>query len=278
MKIFDPYIRSGTQSEADLKNLHYFGVQEVVTTAHGGHHFETAADLIEYFEFLVDDECRRLRRCQLQPHVGLGVVPDAQPRRAHPEVWTALERMLDETSVVALGEVGVWRDEEAHWELFRRQVRIADRVGPMPILVTPPRRLKVNLTYKMMNWLERYGYPPSKVVMGGLDERMIKNVIDSGFCAGCPVGAARNEPREIAGLLAELAGDDAGAERILLTAALRSSGGDLLGIPKTIEALQQEGVDDATIQQLVYNNASRLFGTASSREASDSPGGRDETD
>lgn len=259
MKIFDPHIRSRTQSDDDLKNLHYFGTDEVVTVAHGGQEFETAADLVEYFEILVDDECDRLRRCQLSPHVALGVVPDARPRRAHPEVWPALERLLAHPSVVALGEVGVWEDTKAHWELFERQIDMARRLGPMPVVVVPPKKLKINLSYKMMNWLEKSGYPPSQVVMTSLDERMVENVVESGFCAGFPVGSARNDPREAGKLLHEVLGRVDAADRILLTSALRSSGGDLLGVPKCIESLQQAGVDDAVIAGMVHENASRLF-------------------
>lgn len=260
MKIFDPYIRTRTQSDDDLKNLHYFGTRQVVTTAYGGQHFETAADLIEFFELLMGEECRRLRRCSLTPHVALGVAPDARPRRAHPEIWDELASFLTRRSVVALGEVGVWIDEEDHWELFERQVRIARNIGPLPILVTPPEQLKITLTYKMMTRLEKIGYPPSMVVMTGIDERLLGNVVESGFCAGVPVGSTFNEPRRLGHHISEVVDRVGGADRILLTTALRSSGGDLLGIPKAIEALEALGVDEATIRGFVHDNAHRLFG------------------
>lgn len=265
MKIFDPYIRSRTQSEDDLKNLRYFGTEQVVTTAHGGQSFETTGDISEYFERLVGEECERLRRCDLEPHVALGVVPDARPRRAHPGVWPVLEEMLQRPPVVALGEVGVWRDEDDHWELFERQIRMARRVGPLPVLVTPPDRLKVTMTYKMMNWLDKQGYPTSLVVMTCVDEQLLENVVESGFCAGLPVGSASNDPREIGELIGEVTSRVEAADRILLTSALRSSGGDLLGVPKSIESLQEAGVDDEAIDQMVYANAARLFGDDTSQ-------------
>ena len=259
MKIFDPYIRSQTQSDDDLKNLHYFGTEEVVTTAYGAQTFETAADLIAYFEFLLGEEYRRLRRCDLRGRVALGVVPDARPRRAHYEVWDALPELLQRDSVVAMGEIGVWEDSAAQWELFERQVRIAREIGPIPLLVTPPKTLKITMTYKMMNWLEKFGYPPSLVMMNYLDERLVENVVESGFCAGYPVGITSNEPRQVGRNIAGLLERVDRADKILLTAALRSNGGDLLGVPKTIVALQDEGVTDADIQKMVYDNAARLF-------------------
>lgn len=259
MKIFDPHIRSQTQSDDDLKNLHYFGTETVLTTAYGGRQFETATELAEYFEFLIGEECRRLQRCQLRARVALGVVPDARPRRAHHEIWQLLAEMLQREQVAALGEIGVWEDRSDHWELFQRQIRIAQDVGPVPLVVTPPSELKITLTYKMMMRLEKIGYPPSLVIMNYLDERLVENVIESGFCAGYPVGATSNDPRRTGRFLADVLGRVDGADRILLTAALRGSGGDVLGVPKAIDSLQEQGVSQSDIQQLVYDNAARLF-------------------
>ena len=261
MKIFDPHIHTPTQSDDDLENLRYFGTEKVVTTAYGGRSHQTATELIDYFEELVGDECRRLRRHGLDPHVALGVDPEARPRRAHPEVWDALAAMLERRGVVALGEIGVWEDRDDQWELFRRQVRIARRVGPLPILVTPPEKLKITLTYKMMNWLESSGYPTSLVVVTSLDERLLENVVESGFCVGYPVGSATNDPRRVGPHIREVLRRVEGGDKIMLSTALRSSGGDLLGVPKTIEALDEAGVDEGIIRQMVYANAVRLFET-----------------
>ena len=261
MKIFDPYIRSRTQSDDDLKNLRYFGTTEVVTTAHGGRSFETAEDLIAYFEVLVGEECRRLRRCGLSPHVALGVLPSSRPRRAHYEVWEELEKLLGHSAVVALGAVGVWEDIDDHWELFERQIRIAHKVGPIPLVVTPPRELKITLTYKMMNWLERQSYPPSLVVMNRLDERLLENVVESGFCAGYPVGASSNDPRQAGVDIAEVLRRIGGADKIMLTTALRRQSGDVLGVIKSVKVLRQQGVSEKDIRQMTYDNAAHLFGT-----------------
>lgn len=266
LKIFDPHIRSRTQSDDDLKNLHYFGTDQVLTTAFDAQPFETAAELIQYFEFLIDEECARLRRCGLNPTVAIGVVPDARPRRAHYEVWDALASLIGRAKVVAVGEIGVWKDDRQHWELFQRQVRIAHEAGPLPLVVTPPTDLKITLTYKMMTWLKKFGYPPSLVMMSGLDERLVKNVVESGFCAGIPVGAGSNAPRQMGDFLARLLADVAGADNILLTTALRSAGGDVLGVPKTIVALREAGVSDAQIAKMVCQNAERLFGAVAGDE------------
>lgn len=259
MKIFDAQLRSDVCSDADLQNLHYFETERVITTAHAARHFERAEDLLEYFDGLTSDEYARLERAGLEPHVALGVLPDARPRRAHFEVWRELPFLLEQPEVVAVGEVGAWADEEEHWELFERQIRIAYEAGPMPVIATPPADLRVNMTYKMMQRIEKIGLSPDLVLMNRLDERLIETVVRDGFVAGVSVGSSDLEPREAARVLEETIDRLGSAERIVLDSSMRAGGSDVLSIPKTVVALQDRGVDTRTIERLVYGNAKSLF-------------------
>lgn len=265
MKIFDAHIRSDTRSDTDLKNLHYFETERVVSTAHTPRGFERAEDLLAYFETLMTDECARLRRCGLKPHIGLGVLPPARPRRTHYEVWSELPYLLADPQVVALGEIGAWEDTGGHWDLFERQVGLLVEGEPMPVICTPPSDLKVNMTYKMMHRIERLGLPVELAMMNRLDERLVETVLAEGFVAGVAVGSNNLEPRQAARLLAEVIERQGTAERIVLNSALRIGGADVLGIPKTIVALQDLGVSTRVIEKLVYGNAMALFVTEERR-------------
>lgn len=275
MKIFDAQIRSDMCSNADLQNLHYFDTERVLTCAHAPRHFERAEDLLGYFDALMDEESRRLARSGLKAHIALGVLPSAVPRRAHFEVWRALPRLLAKPQVVALGEIGAWADEAGQWELFERQLKIArDFAGedfspgraskdtpaaPMPVVCTPPEDLRVNMTFKMMQRVEKLGISPESVLMNRLDERLIEAVVREGFVAGVSVGASNLDPRKSAQILANLIQTLGSAERIVLNSALRAGSSDILGIPKTVVALQELGVEAKAIQQLIYGNAMALF-------------------
>jgi predicted metal-dependent TIM-barrel fold hydrolase len=258
MPIFDPHVRTDVRSDDDLKNLAYFDTERVVTTAHPYQPFERAEDLLEYFEWLIDEECERIERCGLGAHAALGVLPEARPRRSHPEVWTAMPELLERDPVVAVGEIGAWKDEEAHWELFERQVRMA-RDHELPVVVTPPTGLKVNMTYKMMLRIESIGLPPKRAVMNYLDERMVEAVVRDGFVAGLAVGASDLPPSEAADIVVDVLEAVGDAKRIVLNSALRAAGSDVLCIPKTIAALQERGVGRDVIEQLVYDNSATLF-------------------
>lgn len=265
MKIFDAQIRSDICSEADLKNLEYFETERVLTTAHARREFERADDLLGYFDQLATDEVERLRRCGLIPHVALGVAPDMQPRRAHFEVWQELPHLLQQPEIVAVGEIGAWEDSEADWTLFDRQLDIASQVGQMPVICVPPPDLKVNMTYKMMQRIEKVGHGSNLCMMNRLDGRLVETVVEEGFIAGVSVGSQNVEPREGAEMLADAIETLGSAERIVLNSALRAGSVDILGIPKTIVALQDLGMETRVIEKLVYGNAMSLFLTEERR-------------
>lgn len=263
MKIFDAQIRSDTRTDDQLRNLHYFETERVVTSAHARAGFERADDLLAYFDELVTNETARLRRCGLIGHVALGVLPDARPRRVHYEVWRDLPFLLQDDAVVAVGEVGAWEDDADHWELFDRQVKIAIEAN-LPMIVRPPANLRVNMTYKMMSRLERLGADPSQCVMNHLDDRLVSTVVSEGFVAGIAVGYQHIEPRAAAVMIADALEATSDDERIILSSSLQRGAADILGIPKTIVSLGEADVPTATIERLAYGNAMRLFVTTSS--------------
>lgn len=258
MRIFDAHVRTDTRSDEDLKNLDYFDTERLLTTAHAYKPFERAEDILAYFEWLRTEECERVERCGLDAHVALGVLPDATPRRSHPEVWTRLPRLLVESPVVALGEIGAWEDTNPQWELFERQVDIA-RDLELPIIATPPKGLKANMTYKMMLRIERIGLQPHRVMMNYLDERLVETVVRDGFVAGIAVGSPNVEPREAARVIVEAVESVGHADRIVLNSALRTESADVLGIPKTASALEDLGMSTDVIDKLAYRNAAELF-------------------
>jgi predicted metal-dependent TIM-barrel fold hydrolase len=100
---------------------------------------------------------------------------------------------------------------------------------------------------------------PGLALMNRLDERLVETVVREGFVAGVSVGASNLNPRKAARLLADVIEKVGSSERIVLDSALRSGGSDILGIPKTIVALQELGVEHRTIERLAYGNAMALF-------------------
>lgn len=258
MKIFDAQIRSDTRSDDELRNLHYFETERVLTTAHALRPFETAADLLAYFDDLLGPEVDRLRRCELIPHLALGVLPDARPRRSHYEVWRELPALLRRAPVSAVGEIGAWEDVPAHWELFERQVKLADDAD-LPIVVTPPAVLHVNMTYKMMRRIDRLGFPADRCLINRLQDRVAQTAHTEGFVVGISVGSPNLAPRDAARIIVALAEERGSIDRVALNSSLRRGAADVLGVPKTIAALRDLGIRDDHLHSVAFGAAATLF-------------------
>lgn len=259
MKIFDAQMRSDTRTDDELRNLAYFDTELVVTTAHAARRFEDAAQLLNYFSGLLDGELNRIRRCGLDGGVALGMLPATRPRRAHPEVYRDLPELLHDERVLAVGEIGAWEDTEEHWELFDRQVRFAVEAG-LPIIVTPPSVLRVNMTYKMMARTGRLGLSPQRCMMNLLDGRLLDTVVEEGFTGGIAVGYRQIEPRQAAAIVrAVIERQPLAVNQILLNSSLRRGAADILGIPKTVVALGEAGVSTEQIEKLAFGNAEQFF-------------------
>lgn len=262
MRIFDAQIRSDSRTDDELKNLAYFGTEHALTTAHPRRAFENAADLLAYFAELVGDELDRLARCGIAARTALGLLPASVPRRAHPELWPALEQLLIDPRVAAVGEIGVWDDAKPQWALFERQARLALEAR-LPVVVTPPAELRVNMTYKMMDRLGQLGLPPHRCMMNLLDARVLPTVLEEGYTGGIAVGYGRTDPRAAARLLrATLERAPEALDQIVLCTSLRAGSADILGIPKTLVALAETGLDSTAVSALAYGNAERLFRSA----------------
>lgn len=262
MKIFDAQLRSDTRTDDELRNLAYFDTEYVVTTAHPAQAFEDADSLLAYFRHLIDSELERLRRCGLDGGVALGLLPKTRPRRAHPEVYSELPQLLADERVFAVGEIGAWVDNSSHWELFDRQIRFALDAN-LPVIVTPPSDLRVNMTYKMMARAQQLGMRPERCMMNLLDARLLETAVEEGFVGGIAVGYRHIEPREAASIVAGvLERVPAALDRIVLNSSLRRGAADILGIPKTVVALGEAGLSPAQIEKLAFENANRLFRTS----------------
>jgi predicted metal-dependent TIM-barrel fold hydrolase len=131
----------------------------------------------------------------------------------------------------------------------------------LPIVVTPPSDLKVNMTYKMMDRLVKMDFPCHRALMNHLDHRLVEPVVREGFCAGLSVGPLHVSPTDSAALVDSLLQSLGSVDRVVVNSSLQRGSGDILAIPKMVVALRERGVELAEIQRLVYDNAVLLYGT-----------------
>lgn len=257
LKFFDAQIRTVRRSVDDLRNLRYFGTSDVLSTAFDAQKFAVSSELLEFWDGLIDSEVERLLRCDISAQVALGMLPSARPLRSHHEVFEGLRVRLSHPKVCAVGEIGVWESTNAEWELFRQQVQLALELE-LPIVITPPDVMRVNLTYLMMKCLDSMDFPRHRTLFTRSCATTSMTLAEEGFGVGVIVGSFGMEPSTAAELISTLLAYD-NTSRIHVMSGMGDGPADVLGLPKLARELKDLKVDEEAIRQAMYENAFRLF-------------------
>ena len=261
MELFDPHIRSDARPDQDLDNLVYFDVRGGLITAHAPRPFVRAEDLITYWEWLLGPERERLARHGLRARVALGMPPRASPERASPGIWRALDGLLAREGAAAVGELSARSEEAGDWARLTRQLELAGR-HELPVVIVPPRQLRVTMTYKMMERVREVEVEPGRAIFSGLDVRQAEIALAEGFGAALRVGPLGVPPRQIASHVEALleAEPEAARARLMLTAGVRAGAADVLGLPGALQALRKHGIAEEDCRAACGGSARRLLG------------------
>ncbi len=255
MPFFDAQLRSDTRPDDDLRNLAYFGTTHAVITGNPDLVVQTADELIGYLIGVSTVERARLERMGIRTYTALGILAKQRPRRTHHEFWRELPRLLTTEGVVAVGEIGAWRDHASEWDVFGRQVEIASTLG-LPIIVTPPADLRVNMTFKMMKRLDDLGFPPNRVLFNHAEARTLEAILDGGYFASLTVGAYHLDGKTARELVQT---NEVFRDRMMLNSGLREGLADILSSAKTLEAMNSSELGPELISALTFNTAFDFF-------------------
>lgn len=259
MKIFDAHVYADDRPDADFSNLRWFDVERVLLCAHAPHSFQTAGELMAYFQHLLDVETVRVEQLGLDVHVALGIHPDAVPRRAHYELWRELPLLLEDPRVVALGEIGLVDATPREWSLVERQLRLlgesgVDKPAVFRLPTAADARTRRGAVAKLARLVDTHGVPRGNVLVQHVDWLTIDPVEEAGFYAGLTTGPLFLSVEDA--LRVAVHHD---RRRLVAGSALRSGGADVLALPKLAVALGEAGIPRAEIERIVYGNAMRLF-------------------
>lgn len=259
MKIFDAHVYADDRPDADFSNLRWFHVERVLLCAHAPATFQTAGDLLGYFQQLLDADTVRVERLGLIAHVALGIHPRAAPRRAHYEIWRELPVLLTDSRVVALGEIGLVDGTEREWSLVDKQLRVLAASGTgKPVIFRLPTskdaRVRMGAVQRLAELTDRYGISRQDVLIQHVDWLTIDTVEDHGFLAGLTTG-----PLFLTAEDAVRIAEHHDRRRLVAGSSLRSGGADVLALPKLAMKLADAGIPAADIERIVYGNAMRFF-------------------
>lgn len=252
MKFFDAALRADLRTEADLANLAYFGLRGALLVNEQGTSADSADHVIRRFSVAVRRSAELTAQHGLETRVSLGLDAEAAPRRAHPEVLSAIERHAADDSIAAIGPIR-WPDTTptAGWQLDA-----AAALGLALIAQVAPHSGTAPLDSLIAEALSR-GVERDRIIVMGVDFTSVRTVLDRGLrwvADLSPAGAGW----EAAAELVERHGEPV-TKRMMLSISSHESF-DVLAAARLAERLRCGTLNPESVDRILWGNAAAAFG------------------
>jgi predicted metal-dependent TIM-barrel fold hydrolase len=215
----------------------------------------TVGSFVDYFNSLLGWERFRASQFGIQHFCTIGLNPkEANNPKLADEVLQMMPRFLSKDGVVAIGEIGFDDQTDAEQSVFTRQIALAAEFN-LPILIHTPHRDKKQGTIRSIETVRAAGFPEERVLVDHNNEETLPIVLESRCWAGHTIYPnTKMDEHRMAALVQKY-----GADRIIVNSAADWGISDPLKVPKTIDVMRAHGIDDATIQRIVWDNPVAFF-------------------
>jgi predicted metal-dependent TIM-barrel fold hydrolase len=256
MKIFDPHVHMTSRTTDDYEAMAAAGIVAIVEPAFWlGQPRTFVGSFIDYFNSLLGWERFRASQFGIRHFCTIGLNPkEANNPKLADEVLALLPRYLEKDGVVAVGEIGFDDQTDAEEACFARQIELA-RVHNLPILIHTPHRDKKRGTIRSIALIRSMKFPEERVLVDHNNEETLPIVLESACWAGHTIYPnTKMDELRMAALVKTY-----GSDRIVVNSAADWGISDPLKVPKTIAVMRQQGIDDETIQKIVWTNPVAFF-------------------
>jgi uncharacterized protein len=256
MKIFDPHVHMTSRTTDDYEAMAAAGILAIVEPAFWlGQPRTFVGSFVDYFNSLLGWERFRASQFGIRHFCTIGLNPkEANNPKLADEVLALLPRYLDKDGVVAVGEIGFDDQTDAEEACFAKQIELA-RAHNLPILIHTPHRDKKRGTIRSIELVRSMKFPEERVLVDHNNEETLPIVLGSACWAGHTIYPnTKMDEYRMAALVKKY-----GSDRIVVNSAADWGISDPLKVPKTITVMRQLGIDEDTIQKIVWSNPVAFF-------------------
>jgi predicted metal-dependent TIM-barrel fold hydrolase len=256
MRIFDPHVHMTSRTTDDYEAMAAAGVVAIVEPAFWlGQPRTTVGSFVDYFNSLLGWERFRASQFGIQHFCTIGLNPkEANNPKLADDVLQMLPRFLGKDGVVAIGEIGFDDQTDSEQSVFTRQVALAAEFN-LPILIHTPHRDKKQGTIRSIETIRAAGFPEERVLIDHNNEETLPVVLESRCWAGHTIYPnTKMDEHRMAALVKKY-----GPDRIIVNSAADWGISDPLKVPKTIDVMRAQGIPDAIIQRIVWDNPVAFF-------------------
>jgi predicted metal-dependent TIM-barrel fold hydrolase len=250
----DAHLHANSRSYEDFVRLKVVGCQAVLAVAGPEGGFSGPDSVKDHFNRLAKIDRPRVIQTGLEYYLALGIHPAAIPRNGEDQLILDLADCLKEHQAIAVGEIGLEALDPRQENVLAGQLEVA-RDCRLPAVIHTPRQNKAEVTKRIIEIVQESGLPPEAVLLDHLNDAVLPLCLDTGYWLGLSVHPAKLTPAQVANIVR----DNVDAKLVLST-DMGANPSFLFGIPASISAMQDIGLNETTINAVVKENTLSFLG------------------
>ena len=163
-----------------------------------------------------------------------------------------MQRKESNKKIIAIGEIGLEDLTEKEYEVFKKQLDIAEETKTNVIIHTP-RKNKSNVIDEILDILPQH-ISSKHVIIDHINPNVIEKVINTDYTLGLTVQPQKMDKYEAVKIL-----DEYGFDKFLLNSDISNKPSDPLSVPKTIRELTKQNFNQKDIEKIAFKNAEKFF-------------------
>ncbi len=257
MTIIEPHIHMYSRTTDDYQAMYSAGIRACVEPSFWlGSNRRYAGTFLDYFLLILEFETVRARRFGIDHFAAVALNPkEAEDRGLADEVIDAMPEYLDHARCVALGEIGFNNITSNEEHAFLRQLEIA-KARDLVVIIHLPHLNKPEGVRRTVALVSEVDLNRDRVIIDHNTEETIAISRDSGcYCGMTVYPISKLTPARVSEMIRQY-----GSDRMIVSGSADWGISDPLSLVKVTAFMQGDGHSDATIRNLVFDNAMAFYG------------------
>lgn len=260
MKIIEPHIHMYARTTDDYERMKGAGIETVVEPAFwAGTDRSSASSFYDYFTHLLNFEHERAKKYGIKHFSFIGVNPkEARNTKIALEVIENLEKFLTHSNALGVGEIGFDKMEGSEEEVFRKQLKLAEKLGLLVIIHTAHTNKKKS-TERLIEIIKEEKPVLKRIIIDHNTEETIELSMNLPDClCGITLYPTKMDTSRAIALIKKY-----GSGRIVLNSSADWGKSYPTHAADAASEMLALGIPQVDVENVVFNNAQKFFSQSS---------------
>ena len=249
--MIDTHMHADSRSSEDFEKMYLAGIKTAITCSYYPYKIDNESILLNHLNRILEYDTKRAGEYGLDLKVALGIHPSNTIENPQ-TIYDSLYQWIENSQIVAIGEIGLEDLTDAEIATFKRQLDIADETKSKVIIHTP-RKNKKEVLAEILKILPNH-LDEKQAVIDHINPEVVGDAIKSDCMLGLTVQPQKMDKEDAIAIL-----DEYGFDRFLLNSDISNKPSDPLSVPKTVRELEKQNYAKKDIEKISHKNAQNFF-------------------